>query len=166
MAVAKPHLNLSHQCHCTKQRNYRCDASLRCCGVQLEWTTNGIKLNLGSSRLQKTLTIQKASVLTYNGTSFWCIYGGESFSGVHVPTAFIIVYGIFCWLANYTYIKQVFLFFLLPNLAHLCANLAQHVEIAHLGLVMALCYIVYHTPVNRFLKKISSRTQRDVEIGG
>ena len=83
--------------------------SLRCSGVQpLNWSTNGTNFHVGNPPVginfeivggqpgTQILTIQKESVLTFNGTSFQCTHGGESFSSV--PTAFIIVYGkyFFC----------------------------------------------------------------------
>ena len=83
------------------------------CGV-VEWRKN--KLNLGNppaginvkvvggQLVTQTVTIQKASVLTYNGISFQCSHGGESFNSV--PTAFIIVYGKYFLLANYIYTQK------------------------------------------------------------
>ena len=83
------------------------DVSLSCSGMrnQLKWRFNGSALNLLSApsginvnivnneemQATQTLTIQKASVWTYNGTSFQCSHGEGNFTSV--PTAFIIVYG-------------------------------------------------------------------------
>ena len=110
--------NQTYPTNVTVSSNAITDVSLLCSGVQLEWRKNGTKLNLGNppaginvkvvggQQVTQTLTIQKASVLNYNGTSFKCSHGGENFNSV--PTAFIIVYGKYFLLANYIYVTDRF----------------------------------------------------------
>ena len=82
-------------------------ASFTCNGTPpLDWKVNGSLydfrhpipgINSGSVTngmlLSQTLTVQQTSVLTFNGSSFQCTTKGDNFTSV--PTAFIIVYGIY-----------------------------------------------------------------------
>ena len=82
-------------------------ASFTCSGTApLEWKVNGSLFNFGNHipginsgtvtdgmLLIQTLIVQQTSVLTFNGSSFQCTTNGDNFTSV--PTAFIIVYGIY-----------------------------------------------------------------------
>ena len=72
------------------------------CNVSIpEWRVNGTVLHFGNIPLEITttslngipaLTVEKTSVLRYNGTSLQCRkHGGENWSSI--PIAFIRVYG-------------------------------------------------------------------------
>ena len=82
--------------------------SFTCNGAApLKWRVGGIVFDFGDPLsgiigmtvkdgmlLSQTLTVQQASVLSYNGSSFQCTTNGtDNFTSV--PTAFIIVYGNF-----------------------------------------------------------------------
>ena len=81
------------------------DVSFTCSGIpNLEWKVNETLVNFGNPPPgisvmsvsdgmlnRQTLTVQQASVLSYNGSSLQCITNGDNFTSV--PTAFIIVYG-------------------------------------------------------------------------
>ena len=82
-------------------------ASFTCYGTPpLEWKLNGVLYDFGNPifgisgtvttdgmLLSQTLTVQQTSVLAFNGSSFQCTTNGDNFTSV--PTAFIIVYGIY-----------------------------------------------------------------------
>ena len=82
-------------------------ASFTCNGTPpLKWKVNGVLFDFGHPipgiigtavtdvlLSQSTLTVQQTRVLTFNGSSFQCTTKGDNFTSV--PTAFIIVYGIY-----------------------------------------------------------------------
>ena len=80
--------------------------SFTCSGTPpLKWKVNGVLYDFGNPisgisgtvtdgmPLSQTLTVQNTSVVTLNGSSFQCTTKGDNFTSV--PTAFIIVYGIY-----------------------------------------------------------------------
>ena len=88
-------------------KNTISDVSFTCSGIPpVEWRVNGTSLNFGNippgisvmvvsngMLLSLTLTVQQASTLSYNGSSFRCTANGDNFTSV--PTAILFIYGIY-----------------------------------------------------------------------